>query len=206
LKIKIKHKTIIMLTLILASLYAVIFALPNQINELALIPDKFFNGEYWRLLTFQFSHLNLKHLTTNIFSAVLVGFLATETKTKIYDFVFVYFLAGIIAVLPFLVNLNFTALGASASIYGAFGLVALNSKRWKIKPAYIYAILVIAIFLESIIYLFSCGADCKQFIFTSKQSLLHFSGLISGSVLFFSLTKFRDKLDSKKSFVLRRAK
>lgn len=201
-----KTSKIIQLILILIVVYIAVFLMPNHIEKLALIKDKFFSGEYWRLLTFQFSHLNIQHLGTNIFSAVIVGFLATEVKAKFDDFTIVYFLAGIIAVLPFIWNMNFTALGASASIYGAFGLVALNSQKWKINPAYVYAILIIAIFMESLIYYFSCGANCEKFLFTSKQGVLHFSGLVSGSVLFFSLTKIRQSFDKKKSFALRRLK
>ena len=205
-KIKIKASNILYLVIFLIAAYVLIFSMPDQIEKLALIPEKFFNGEYWRLLTFHFSHLNAQHLVTNIFGALLVGFLATEVKTKFDDFIAVYFLAGIVAILPFLSTLNFIALGASASIYGAFGMVALQSKKWKIKPVHVYALLIFAIFMESLIYYFNCGVNCEDFTFSSKQGILHFSGLVSGSFLFISLSKFKQSSDKKRSFALRRSK
>lgn len=203
-KIKIKASAILYLVVFLVVIYAIVFAMPEHIEKLALIPEKFQAGEYWRLLTFHFSHLNQQHLLTNIFGALLVGFLATEVKTKFDDFTIVYFLAGIVALLPFLSTLNFTALGASTAIYGAFGMVALKSKKWKIKPEYVYGLLITAIFLESLIYYFNCGAGCEQFLFSSKQGILHFAGLASGSVIFLSLTKFKQSSDNKRKFALRR--
>lgn len=91
---KIKLKPILLLVGALAIVYAGIFLLPNHIEALALIPEKFFSGEIWRLVTFQFTHLSELHLFENIAGVLLVGFLATELKIATSDFSFVYFLSG----------------------------------------------------------------------------------------------------------------
>ena len=205
-KIKIKPSKILYMVVALVAIYILVYQIPNHIDKLALIPEKFNSGEYWRILTFHFSHLNLQHLLTNLGGALFVGFLATEVKAKFDDFTIVYFLAGIVALLPFLSTMNFTALGASASIYGAFGIVALKSEKWNIRKEYIYALLIIAIFMESLIYYFNCGASCEQFLFSSKQGILHFAGLASGSVIFLSLSKFRKISDKRKRYALRGGK
>jgi len=203
LKIKIKASKIMYLVIALVAIYILIYLIPNNIDKLALIPEKFYSGEYWRILTFHFSHLNMQHLLTNIGGALFVGFLAAEVKAKFDNFTIVYFLAGIIALLPFLSTMNFAALGASASIYGAFGMVALKSEKWKIRKEYVFALLIIAIFIESLIYYFNCGASCEQFLFSSKQGMLHFAGLASGSIIFLSIRQFRKSSDKRKRRALR---
>jgi len=205
-KIKIKASKIMYLVIALVAIYVFVYQMPNHIDKFALIPEKFWGGEYWRLLTFHFSHLNMQHLVTNLGGALFVGFLATEVKAKFDNFTIVYFLAGIVALLPFLSTMNFTALGASASIYGAFGMVALKSEKWKIKKEYVFALLIIAIFIESLIYYFNCGANCQEFLFSSKQGILHFAGLASGSVIFLSLRRFKKSSDKRKRRALRGGK
>ena len=200
---KIKLKPILLLVGALAIVYAGIFLLPNHIEALALIPEKFFSGEIWRLVTFQFTHLSELHLFENIAGVLLVGFLATELKIATSDFSFVYFLSGSLAPLPIFTVVSFAALGASAAIYGALGLILLEATKFSIKISYVAVALIAAIFLQSGLMLFSYGVSCEGLLFNLKQAATHFSGLIFGLGIFFLITKTRWNLTKKKRQILR---
>ncbi len=200
------NKKILLLVIGLAAVFVYVFSIPNHVEKFALIPEKIASGEAWRFLTFQFTHLNQSHLLENIIGVLLAGGIATELKTKFEDFSAVYFLAGILAVIPLFYIINFTVLGASAAIYGVFGLVALEAKKFKIKKEHIFGLLIAAIFAQSAIYYFSCGAGCEQFIFSFKQAGLHFSGLVAGVVIFYSLDKIKAPIRRNKRTTLRRLK
>ena len=83
-----------------SAVYVFVFLLPNHVDRFALTPEKVQNGEFWRFVTYPFTHLATTHLVENIIGLVLVGILAIELKTLFGDFSSVYMLAGFFAVIP----------------------------------------------------------------------------------------------------------
>ncbi|MBW2966310.1 rhomboid family intramembrane serine protease [Candidatus Woesearchaeota archaeon] len=193
---------ILIFAAILIIIYSSIFFIPNRFEILSLNPEKI--SEIWRFITYPFTHLNTKHLIENIIGLSLVAFIARELKTAFNDFSSTYLSSGFLSVIPIWLILSFTALGASNAIFGGFGLITQNIKKFQIKSWYIIVLLIIIIFLSSITNYFSYGSKSEQFVSSIKQNLAHFSGLIFGIGFFFFLSKIKPILTKRKRHVLRR--
>ncbi len=193
---------ILVFTAVLIIIYVGVFFIPNRVDRLSLVPEKV--SEVWRFITYSFTHLNTKHLIENMMGLSLVAFIARELKTVFTDFSSTYLSSGFFSVLPIWLIMGFTALGASNAIFGGFGLITQNVRKFQIKSRYIIILLVVVIFLSSIINYFSYGSGSEQFAAAIKQSLAHFSGLIFGIGFFFFLGKIKPIVTKRKRHVLRR--
>lgn len=178
-------------------IYLVIFEMPNHINQFALIPEKLASGEYWRLLTFQFSHLNNSHLLENIAGAGLAAGIATHLKMNSKTFSSTYLSTGMFAVVPIFAAAPFVALGASGAVYGALGAVSMEAKKFGINPLIMLGILAATIFAQAALTGGNIGAP---------QGLVHFSGLAMGAILPKYVESALQKLTKKRSYVLRGVK
>ena len=171
----------------LAVVYTILFFFfPKLTIDWAFIPEKVFSGEWWRLLTYQFVHLNEAHLFENVVSVALLGLIAVELNSKWDELSLVYFVSGTLAIFPVFLVSQFTALGASTAIYGGFGFLSQELSQFKIKPIYIIILLTLFIFIRGGLKFFSCGL-CDDSIFLLRQGAAHFSGLIIGVVLYKAL-------------------
>jgi len=193
---------ILMFAAVLTIIYVGIFFIPNRVEKLALVPEKTY--EVWRFITYSFTHLNTKHLIENIIGLSLIAFIAREVKTTFSDFSSTYLSSGFLSVIPVWLIMSFTALGASNAIFGGFGLITQNVKKFQIKSWYIIVLLTVIIFLSSIINYFSYGSRSEQFAAAIKQSLAHFSGLVFGIGFFFFLDKIKPIITKRKRHILRR--
>jgi len=193
---------ILMFAAVLTIIYVGVFFIPNRVEKFALVPEKI--SEVWRFMTYSFAHLNAKHLIENIIGLSLVAFIARELKTAFNEFSSAYLSSGFLSVLPIWLIMSFTALGASNAIFGGFGLITQNVKKFQIKSWHIIVLLTVIIFLSSIISYFSYGPGSKQFISAVKQSLAHFSGLVFGIGFYFFLSRIKPIITKRKRHVLRR--
>lgn len=180
---------------VLSLVYIVLFILPNHVEGFALIPDKIFQGEFWRFFTYPFDHLDSGHLLKNLIGLMIITVGIIELKTKFSDFSSIYLLAGFLAVLPLWFIIQFTALGASVAIYSAFGLIALEAKKYEINEIHILALIIGATFIEAMI-----GGTNSAFL----SSLSHFSGLVFGIFAFVFAKRIHSGLDKKKIHCLRK--
>lgn len=194
-------RKIIIFAIIVVIFYIITFFIPGRIDRFALDPEKI--TEFWRFLTYPFVHLNTRHLIENIGGLALITFIALELKTAFGDFSSTYLSSGFLSAIPAWLILPFTALGASNAVFGGFGLISQELKKFKIKKEIVVAILTLIIFMKTIILLFSSGVASKEFIFTFKQSIAHFSGLLFGIGFFFLLAKIKPILTKRKRYILR---
>ena len=120
---------IIIFAILLIIIYISVFFIPQSVKKFALIPGKI--QEAWRFITYSFVHLNVKHLIENIIGLGLIAFIAFELKTAFSDFTSSYLSSGFLSVIPVWLILSFTALGASSAIFGGFGLISQETKKYK---------------------------------------------------------------------------
>ena len=192
---------IIIFAIILVTIYASVFFIPQRVDKLALIPGK--SMEVWRFVTYSFVHLNLRHLVENIVGLGLIAVIAFELNVAFSDFSSSYMASSLLSVIPIWLILSFTTLGASNAIFGGFGLISQETRKYKMNGLIIFIVLTALIFAGSISNFFSYGFGSEEFAFAIKQSLSHFSGLIFGIGFFFLLIKIKPMLTKKKRYVLR---
>ena len=191
------NKAVLIFTAALIAIYIFVFNTPQEIDKFALIPAKLASGEFWRLLTFQFAHLNSTHLLENIVGAGLAAGIATELKMRAQKFSWVYLLAGMFAVIPIYVVAPFVALGASGAVYGAFGAVSMDAKKFGMDSRILLGLLAATIIAQVMLV---------NNIANIQQGAAHFTGLVIGVVLFLSYDQVMAKLTKKRRRVLRGVK
>jgi membrane associated rhomboid family serine protease len=180
----------------LSSVYITLFSMPAAKNALALDPTRFFSGEEWRLLTYQFVHNNLSHLVENTIAFFISILLAFELSSSVTTYSTTYLSSGIFAILPLWFVVPFFALGASTAIYGTFGLLCLSAGRFRISPFFLLAG-VILLTLISVIYSYHASAEANAVVF-AEQFVAHISGLLFGFFFGVALLKLGDISDQKR--------
>ena len=102
----------------------------------ALIPEKVWAGEWWRLFNANFLHFGVLHLGTNMFALYFLGKLV-ELNLGVGRYLTVYLASGVGSMLICAIvyqqsaNTNVTLMGASAAIMGLIGtLLAIALKIW----------------------------------------------------------------------------
>ncbi len=104
------------------------FALGAQLNKLVG------QGEYWRLFTAMFLHINILHIGLNMFSLFFVG-RAVEQLFGKWRYLLIYLLSGIAAGLtyyfssPASMDVSIGASGAIFGIFGALGIFYIVNRR-----------------------------------------------------------------------------
>ncbi|MBV6631554.1 MAG: rhomboid family intramembrane serine protease [Alphaproteobacteria bacterium] len=141
-------------------------------------------GEWYRLLTATFLHLNYLHVGFNMLALALFGF-AVEKRIGHGRFITIYLLSGIGSMVAAVINYEMSeatepllAMGASGSIFGILGAVLamaiLTYRRTKLFQARqdVTAILMI-VAIQTVF----------DWTYLEGSSPLHLSGLISGFVI-----------------------
>jgi len=141
-----------------------------------------FLSEPWRILTFQFFHVDVFHLLENVIGFIFIALIARELEIDFKNFLLVYYLAVFIVVLPIAVAFPLaTVAGNSTGIYGILALCLIKSR--KLVSAKITIPLIAAfIFSFSIVNFILCGMCFLTFF---KCEFFHFSGFVTGITLSF---------------------
>lgn len=102
----------------------------------ALIPEKVWTGEWWRLFNANFLHFGVLHLGTNMFALFFLGRLV-ELNLGVGRYLLIYLASGIGSMLTCAIvyhqsgSTNVTLMGASAAIMGLIGtLLAIALQIW----------------------------------------------------------------------------
>lgn len=117
-------------------------------SDWVLIPGEVADGEYWRLLTSGFLHLDLMHVAANMISLFFLG-PPLERMIGRVRFLVVYLislLGGSAAVMLFAAPLS-AAAGASGAIFGLMGALVVTFKRLKLDLRSLAMILVLNLFI-----------------------------------------------------------
>ena len=139
------------------------------------------NGQYWRLITYQFIHGSVSHLLFNMYALIYLG-LMIENKLGWRKFIFIYILSGICGGL---VSLTFhqeaVMMGASGAIMGLYGafLALILHKTFERKAT--QALLISTLIVSALILI--NGAFGKRI-----DNAAHIGGFIAGFVMSYLLT------------------
>lgn len=106
----------------------------NYASTFGFSINNFLSGKYHTTITAMFLHGDLFHLGFNMLSLFFLGW-AVESKVKNWQYLLVYFLAGIFGSLILFIPIfgytsNTIAIGASAAISGLVGL-GIFIRPWK---------------------------------------------------------------------------
>ena len=159
------------------------FAIPGAQDLWSFQGGQFFKGEIWRIITFNFVHLDILHLIGNIIALLITTLLAMEIEMKSQYFIMLFFVSSIVLALvegiffPFLV-----IAGASLGIYSMLGGVSVEGRR--LIPIYVFVPLVILSILLNQFF-----NDTSTII----QGLFHFFGFLSGILLYYGTVKYINK-------------
>jgi rhomboid protease GluP len=94
----------------------------------ALYPGALAQGEWWRLVTWNFLHIGLMHLAFNSIALYQIGPQVEEVFGSA-KFIFIYLATGIAAgIASLVISPSFTA-GASGAVFGLIGLMAVYGYR-----------------------------------------------------------------------------
>ena len=139
-----------------------------------------FLREPWRLFTFQFFHINIFHLLENAIGFIFIALIATELEIDLKSFLFIYFLATFIVILPILyVFPHEIVAGGSTGIYGVLALCLIKARKL-ISLKITLPVVIISIFSLSIFNFILCDMCFVPFF---KTEFFHLIGFISGVTL-----------------------
>lgn len=138
------------------------------------------DGDYWRLLSYQFLHGSFRHLFFNMYAFVYLG-LMVENKIGWKNFLLIYVLSGICGGLTSIAfHENIYTVGASGAIMGLFGaMLALLINQFFEKNAN-KALLVSTVFVLAIMLI-------NGSISPMVDNACHLGGLIAGFIITYIL-------------------
>ncbi|MBI2549295.1 rhomboid family intramembrane serine protease [Candidatus Woesearchaeota archaeon] len=177
-----RKAVIVVITVFIIVISSLVYLLiPNSVNTLAFSGEAFLRGELYRLVTFPFSHENLFHLVENIVALSVIALLAYELHFHGFDFLLVFFGAGLL--LAFADLLFFPAIilaGTSLGIYAVLGTLVLKGDKFLPKKLMI-PLLIFSIFSKLLYDLYTCQSCITQE--TVNQALFHFFGFGTGMII-----------------------
>jgi len=162
---------------------SIYFFVGNSVENLGFSGAKFFKGEFWRLFTFSFVHLNLAHLIGNIIALVITTLLSFEIGLKGEYFILLFFVAS--SPIALIEGMFFPALiiaGASLGVYSILGGISISGRR--LIPLYFFIpLIVLSIFLNQV---FSDSISTVGTVF-------HLFGFIFGITFYYGLIKYNNR-------------
>ncbi|SEQ84696.1 rhomboid family intramembrane serine protease [Pedobacter rhizosphaerae] len=164
-------------------------ALGLGVNHRNMVLD----GQYWRLISYQFIHASISHIFFNMYALVYLG-LMIENKLGWKKFLFIYLLSGVCGGLVSLTfhqeTIMMGASGAIMGLYGAFIALLVNKSYEKNATK---ALLISTLFVSALVLI--NGTMGKR-----VDNAAHVGGFISGFLLCYILTFTMEKTLALKSW------
>ncbi len=124
---------------------------PQAIRDLALHPYFVLHrGEWWRLVTSLFLHMDPLHLFFNMYALYIAGRIVEAYYGSIRTLT-IYFVSGITGNLASLILPVFSA-GASGAVFGLFGALVVVEKKITGTAAAVLAFLILVLVLSNLAY------------------------------------------------------
>ena len=169
-------------------LFVLVICLVNVLVFL-LIPSSSFTfnlnlflREPWRILTFQFFHVDIFHLLENVVGLMFIAFIAIELDVDFKSFLSVYLLSVFVVFLPIILVFPLaTVAGNSTGIYGVLAFCIIKARKL-ISAKITIPLLTALIFSFSILNFILCG---MCFLTYFKGEFFHFYGFLTGIALSF---------------------
>lgn len=173
--------------IVIALSLTVFFAFPQAIDTLAFSGETFFAGEFWRLTTFPFTHVNLSHLLENVFALIIITVLGYQMGLNGKQFLTCFIGASlIIAITEAPLFPALLIAGASVGVLSISGFLSLRGRKY-IPTAILIPLFILPIVLQFIFNIFKEGTS----FFLTIGLLLHLAGFAVGVLFFFARRLFR---------------
>ena len=137
------------------------------------------NGEYYRLLTSEFLHAGIVHISMNMYSLYIIGKLVEKIYGK-SRYLIIYMASGIFASLLSYLLSNSMSVGASGAIFGIMGATLVMAYKLRERIGKEFLINVISVIVINLIFSVSVP---------NIDLFAHLGGFISGTVLSWILYK-----------------
>ncbi|OLS13514.1 MAG: integral membrane protein [Promethearchaeota archaeon CR_4] len=138
--------------------------------------DVLINGEWWRLFTAMWLHFDLLHIGSNMLGLLMFG-VSLETFVRRWQYIIIYFAAGLVGNLGSLVfsDASSYSLGASGCIFGILASAIIGRRAFNQQNLFM-AVIFIAAYIGS-----SAGPGV--------DSWAHVFGALAGAVLILVFTR-----------------
>ena len=144
------------------------------------------NGEYWRLVTPMFLHLDIMHIAFNCYSLFAIGPTCEMFYGK-FKFIIIYFVSGVFgSILSFMFSTN-PSVGASGAIFGIVGALLYATQKHRGREMKAFKMNLIIVLIINLGYGFTVGGI---------DNFGHIGGLIGGylSAIALGLLYFNRKI------------
>lgn len=153
-------------------------------------PVTFMEGQWWRLISANFLHVNGFHLTTNMIGLVYVGFLLERyigSKRLISAYLGIGFISNLFGLFFFPLKVR---IGASGGILGLFSLLlVLAPTMLRQKELQKVQVTMAAVYLFYPLFINFMVFDNLSIYASNINHIGHFSGFASGLLLGFAFLK-----------------
>ena len=165
---------IIAINIIIFALGIVFFNHDNILNRFGLYGPFVRSGDYYRMITAIFLHLDFIHLFVNMYSLWNIGSQVESFfgKTK---FLLIYLFSGLMgSLLSMLFNINTGSVGASGAIFGLIGAIAYFGYNYRVY----FGNTILKQIMPTIVLNLMIG-----FMLTGIDNYAHIGGLIGGFLM-----------------------
>jgi len=161
---------------LLLGIIAVFLLLPNALALLSFSSARFLSGEFWRLVTFPFVHVDLGHLGENAVALLVASMLAYEVGVTRWQYLVSFVLACLlVAVIDVVWFPLIIIAGASAGIFAVYGVFATRSSEF-VSKLWLIPLLGTTVLVKWGIATLSGSVDATTVI----QTLMHLVGFLTG--------------------------
>jgi len=156
------------------------------LNSGALIPHLVIEGQYYRLFTSMFLHIDFMHLINNCFSLYIFGS-RVERFYGAAKFGVIYLISGLFGAVASTLFVPNPAIGASGAIFGLLGAVLALTVKSKTDAAGINYPVMLTLAMVSL---------GMGFVRPEINNYAHIGGLMAGFILGYMLFSVGKKADS----------